>query len=51
MEILLVIGIVMLAAAGVGYGLYRSAAGKSGCAGCGGCSEGQKTCEANKPRR
>ena len=38
MQTLIAIGIVILAAAGVGYGLYRSVSGKSGCAGCRGCS-------------
>jgi hypothetical protein len=36
-ETMIVIGIVLIAAGGVGYGLYRSATGKSGCAGCKGC--------------
>ena len=39
METIITIGIVVLAAAGVGYGLYRSASGKSGCAGCRGCGD------------
>ncbi len=39
METIIAIGIVILAAAGVGFGLYRSASGKSGCAGCRGCGE------------
>ena len=38
METIITIGIVVLAA-GVGYGLYRSASGKSGCAGCRGCGD------------
>jgi len=33
MENVIAIGIVLLAAAGVAYGLYRNATGKSGCAG------------------
>ncbi|MFP4215776.1 MAG: FeoB-associated Cys-rich membrane protein [Planctomycetota bacterium] len=39
METIIAIGIVVLAAGGVGYGLYRSASGKSGCAGCRGCGD------------
>jgi hypothetical protein len=37
METMIAIGIVVLAAAGVGYGLYRNATGRSGCDGCKGC--------------
>jgi hypothetical protein len=39
METVIAIGIVVLAAAGVGYRLYRGATGKSGCAGCRGCGD------------
>jgi hypothetical protein len=39
METIIAIGIVILAAAGVGWALYRSASGKSGCAGCRGCGD------------
>ncbi len=38
-ETVIAIAIVLLAAAGVGYGLVRNAKGKSGCGGCGGCDE------------
>ncbi|MFP4353782.1 MAG: FeoB-associated Cys-rich membrane protein [Phycisphaerae bacterium] len=37
METAIVIGIVTVAAAAVGYTLYRGATGKSGCDGCRGC--------------
>jgi hypothetical protein len=46
METIIAIGIVVLAAAGVGYGLYRSASGKSGCAGCGNCGHAG-SCSSN----
>ena len=36
METAIVITIVLLAVAGVGYKLFRNATGKSGCDGCGG---------------
>ena len=36
-EMVVVILAVLAAATGVGYGLYRSASGKSECAGCPGC--------------
>lgn len=39
METIIAIGIVILAATGVGWALYRSASGKSGCAGCRGCGD------------
>jgi flagellar basal body-associated protein FliL len=44
METIIAIGIVVLAAAGVGYGLYRSASSKRGCNGCHGCQQGQEIC-------
>lgn len=46
METIIAIGIVVLAAAGVGWALYRSASGKSGCAGCRGCGE-TTSCPSN----
>ena len=39
METAIAIGIVLLAAVGVGYGLYRSATGKSGCTSCHTCPQ------------
>ncbi len=46
-ETVIVIGIVLLAAGGVGFALYRGATGKSHCAGCSEC--GGKPCgEAKK---
>ena len=39
MEMVIVVGIVAVAFAGVGYGLYRSLTGKSGCPSCPGCGE------------
>jgi hypothetical protein len=50
METIIAIGIVVLAAAGVGYGLYRGATGKSGCPGCRGCEQGQETCRTSQTR-
>ncbi|HEV57214.1 MAG TPA: FeoB-associated Cys-rich membrane protein [Phycisphaerales bacterium] len=47
----LVVLIVFAAAAGVGYQLYRSAAGKSGCAGCSGCSQAMNLSAADSACR
>ena len=44
-ESVIVIGAILLAAAGVIYGLYRTAKGQSGCAGCKGCGEERTTCQ------
>jgi len=44
-ETVIVIAVVVVAAAGVGYGLYRNAAGKGGCSGCanGDCKEAEES--------
>jgi hypothetical protein len=36
-ETAIVIGIVLLAVGGIGFALYRAAAGTSRCSGCSGC--------------
>lgn len=48
-ETVMVILAVVLAAAGIGYGLYRSASGKSGCAGCPGCGQTGNPQTAGRP--
>jgi hypothetical protein len=47
-ETVIVIGIVLLAAGGVGYGLYRAITGKRGCAGCQGCGIRETRCRQGK---
>jgi len=44
METIITIGIVVLAVVAVGYGVYRTATGKSSCPGCQGCSKEDETC-------
>ena len=39
LETIIIIVVVGLALAGVGYGLYRAASGKGGCSGCRTCDE------------
>jgi len=46
-ETLIVIGMVLLAAGGAGFALYRGATGKSRCGGCSGCGDGP--CDEGKP--
>jgi hypothetical protein len=48
MEAIIAIGIVVLAAAGVAYALWRSASGKGGCAGCRGCGRGPEACSRDR---
>ncbi|RPI61312.1 MAG: FeoB-associated Cys-rich membrane protein [Planctomycetaceae bacterium] len=50
-ESVIVIGIVLLAAGGVGFGLYRSAAGKGECPGCRGCSKEKETCSPKQAKQ
>jgi hypothetical protein len=44
MENAITIGIVLLAVAGVGYGMFRCACGKSDCPGCQECPEEDNPC-------
>ncbi len=48
METVIAIVIVVLAAAGVIWSLYRTTTGKGGCGGCGGCGDEEPTCNANQ---
>lgn len=50
-ETWIVIGIVVLAAGGVGFGLYRAASGKRGCAGCQGCGHKETKCKPRDRRK
>jgi len=45
-ETILAAAVVFVALLGVGFGLYRTASGKSGCGGCGTCEE--TSCEASE---
>ncbi len=49
LETLIAMLIVLVAAVGVGYGIYRVASGKSGCAGCRGCGAEDTACAPRRP--
>jgi hypothetical protein len=50
MESVIAIGIVLIAAVSVAYGLYRDATGKSGCDDCHGCGQSQETCKQRQTK-